>query len=87
MQLSNRMNTTRITPLSGLDVDMAQAIADKLGMELKVEDMEFDSIITAVQSGKADIGVAGMTVTEDRLKNVDFTDSYTTATQVIIVRK
>ena len=71
----------------GLDVDMAQAIADKLGMELKVEDMEFDSIITAVQSGKADIGVAGMTVTEDRLKNVDFTDSYTTATQVIIVRK
>lgn len=71
----------------GLDVDMAQAIADKLGMELKVEDMEFDSIITAVQSGKADIGVAGMTKTEERLKNVDFTDSYTTATQVIIVRK
>ena len=71
----------------GLDVDMAQAIADKLGMELKVEDMEFDSIITAVQSGKADIGVAGMTVTEDRLKNVDFTDPYTTATQVMIVRK
>lgn len=71
----------------GIDVDLAQAIADKLGMELEVEDMEFDSIITAVQSGKADIGVAGMTVTEDRLKNIDFTDTYTTAKQVIIVKK
>ena len=71
----------------GLDVDMARAIADKLGMELKITDMDFDSIITAVQSGKADIGVAGMTVTEDRLKNIDFTDSYTTSKQVIIVRK
>ena len=70
----------------GIDVDMAQAVADKLGMELKVSDMEFDSIIIAVQSGKADIGVAGMTVTEDRLKNIDFTDSYTTASQVIIVK-
>ena len=66
---------------------MAQAVADKLGMELKIEDMEFDSIINAVQSGKADIGVAGMTVTEDRLKSIDFTDPYTTATQVIIVKK
>ncbi len=55
-------------------------------MELVIEDMDFDSIIAAVQSGKADIGVAGMTVTEDRLISVDFTDSYTTATQVIIVR-
>ena len=71
----------------GIDVDIAQAICDKLGYELVIEDMEFDSIINAVQSGKADIGVAGMTVTEDRLKNIDFTDSYTTATQVIIVRK
>ena len=66
---------------------MAQAVADKLGMELKIEDMEFDSIINAVTSGKADMGVAGMTVTEDRLQSVDFSDSYTTATQVIIVRK
>ena len=71
----------------GIDADLALAIADKLGMELQIEDMEFDSIITAVQSGKADIGVAGMTVTEDRLKNIDFTDSYTTAKQVIIVQK
>ena len=71
----------------GIDADMAQAVCDKLGYELVIEDMEFDSIINAVQSGKADIGVAGMTVTEDHLKSIDFTDSYTTATQVIIVRK
>lgn len=71
----------------GIDPSMMQAVADKLGMELQIEDMEFDSIITAVQSGKATCGVAGMTVTEDRLKNIDFTDPYTTATQVIIVRK
>ena len=70
----------------GIDADMAQAVADILGMELKIEDMEFDSIINAVISGKADVGVAGMTVTEDRLQNVDFSDPYTTATQVIVVR-
>ena len=70
----------------GIDADMAQAVCDVLGMELKIEDMEFDSIINAVTSGKADIGVAGMTVTEDRLLSVDFSDSYTTATQVIVVR-
>jgi len=71
----------------GLDVDFAQAICDIIGMELKIDNIAFDSIITSVQSGKADVGIAGMTVTEDRLKNIDFTDSYTTATQVIIVRK
>lgn len=71
----------------GIDAEMAQAVADVLGMELKIEDMEFDSIIAAVQSGKADVGIAGMTVTEDRLLNIDFTDPYTTATQVVIVRK
>lgn len=71
----------------GIDVDMAQAVCDKLGYELVVEDMEFDAIINAVQSGKADIGVAGMTVTEDRLTSVDFTEPYTTAKQVVIVRK
>lgn len=70
----------------GIDADMAQAVCDILGMELKIEDMEFDAIINAVTSGKADIGVAGMTVTEDRLKSVDFSDPYTTATQVIVVR-
>lgn len=65
---------------------MMQAVCDELDMKLQVEDMEFDSIIAAVTSGKVDVGCAGMTVTEDRLKNVDFTDSYTTAKQVIIVK-
>lgn len=70
----------------GIDADLATAIADRLGMKLTIQDVEFDSIITAVQSKKADIGIAGMTVTEDRLKNIDFTQSYTTSKQVIIVR-
>lgn len=69
----------------GIDADMMQAICDEIGMTLKLEDMEFDSIITAVQSGKADVGASGMTITEERKKNIDFTDSYTTAKQVIIV--
>lgn len=69
----------------GIDAEIAQAIADKLGLTLKIEDMEFDSIVTAVQSGKADIGLAGMTVTEDRLKTINFSDSYATGIQVIIV--
>lgn len=71
----------------GIDAEIAAAIADKLGMELQIEDMEFGSIITAVQSGKADIGMAGMTVSEDRLKNVNFTSSYATGYQVIIVKE
>lgn len=72
--------------ITGIDVDMATAVADKLDRKLVIEDMEFDAVINAVQGGKADIGVSGMTVTEERLKNIDFTDSYTTAKQVIIVR-
>ena len=68
-----------------LSYEMGAAIADKLGMDLKIEDMAFDSIIPAVQSGKADIGAAGMTVTEDRATQVDFSDSYYTGVQVIIV--
>lgn len=71
----------------GIDVDIAQAVCDKLGYELKVEDMEFDAIVNSVKSGKADFGAAGMTVTEDRKKSVDFTDPYTTAEQVVIVKK
>ncbi len=71
----------------GIDADIAQAVADKLGKELKIEDMEFDAIISAVDTGKADIGVAGMTVTEERLESVEFTDPYTESNQVIIVRK
>lgn len=71
----------------GIDVEIAKAIADDLGMELKVESMEFDSIIPSVTSGKADVGIAGMTVTDKRKKNVDFTDSYATSTQVMIVKE
>lgn len=69
----------------GIDAEIAQAIADKLGMELVIEDMSFDAIIPSVTSGKADFGAAGMTVTEERMQSVDFTDTYATSTQVIIV--
>jgi polar amino acid transport system substrate-binding protein len=72
---------------AGVDVDMAQAIADILGKELVISDMKFDSIIAAVQTGKADIGCAGMTITEDRLQSIDFTDSYYTGRQVVIVKE
>ncbi len=71
----------------GIDAELAKAICDKLGYGLKIEDMKFDGIIAAVQSGRADFGAAGMTVTEDRLKNINFTDTYTQARQVMIVRK
>ena len=70
----------------GIDADIAKAIADKMGMELEIQDMAFDSLIPAVQSGKADFTAAGMTVNEDRKKNVDFTDTYAQAAQVIIVK-
>lgn len=69
----------------GIDAEIAAAVADKLGLTLKIEDMEFDSIITAVSTGKADIGMAGMTVTEDRLKNINFSSTYATGIQSIIV--
>lgn len=69
----------------GIDAEMAAAIADKLDMKLVIDDMEFDTIITAVQTGKADFGMAGMTVTEDRLKNINFSSSYATGIQSVIV--
>ena len=69
----------------GIDADIAKAVADKLGLELKIEDMEFDSIITAVQTGKADMGLAGMTVTDERKESVNFSDTYATGIQVVIV--
>ena len=71
----------------GIDVDMSQAICDKIGYKLKVEDMEFDSILPAVAAGKADFGAAGMTVTDERKENADFTDTYANASQVVIVKK
>lgn len=71
----------------GIDAEIAAAIAEKLGLELVINDMEFDSIITAVSTGAADFGLAGMTITEDRLKEVNFSVSYATGVQVIIVKE
>ena len=69
----------------GIDVEIAQAIADKLGLELQVTDIAFDSIVPGVQTGKYDVGFAGMTVNAERLEQVNFTDSYATGIQVVIV--
>ena len=69
----------------GIDAEIAKAIADALGMELEIEDIAFDSIIPEIVSGKADMGLAGMTVTEDRMQSVDFSDTYAKASQKIIV--
>ena len=71
----------------GIDAEIADAIAAKLGLEAQVENMEFDAIIPAVTSGKADIGLAGMTVSEERLMNVNFSDTYVEAGQAIIVKE
>lgn len=69
----------------GIDAEIAGAIASYLGYELKIVDMEFDSIITAVKGGEVDFGMAGMTITPDRLLEVDFSSSYATGVQSIIV--
>ena len=71
----------------GIDVEIAKAIAEKLGMELKIEDVEFGSIIGGVAEGKYDMGMAGMTVTEERKQSVNFSDTYATGIQVIIVKE
>ncbi|MCR5735960.1 MAG: basic amino acid ABC transporter substrate-binding protein [Lachnospiraceae bacterium] len=71
----------------GIDAEMAEAIAKELDMELVIEDMAFDSIIASVQTGKADVGIAGMTVTEDRLENVNFSTPYTESRQVVILKE
>lgn len=69
----------------GIDAEVASAIAKKLGLELEIVDMEFDSIIESIKSGKADMGLAGITVTPEREEEVQFTVSYATGVQVIIV--
>ena len=71
----------------GIDAEVAQAIADKLGMELKIEDVSFDSIIPGVQAGKYDMGMAGMTVTDERLESVNFSTSYAKGVQSVIVKE
>lgn len=77
--------TTDDGGFEGIDVEIATEIAKKLDLKLVVDDMEFSSVITSVQSGKEDIAMAGLTVTDERKKNVDFTDSYSTGVQVVIV--
>lgn len=72
---------------AGIDVEIAQAIADKLDMKLEIVDTEFNSIIPGVQGGKYSMGMAGMTVNEERLESVDFSDSYATGIQAIIVKE
>ena len=69
----------------GIDAEIAQAVADKLGMKLTIKDMEFDSLLTAVQSNAVDIVFAGLTVSEERKQSVDFTMTYATGVQVVIV--
>lgn len=71
----------------GIDPEIAKAIADKLGCELEIVDMEFDSLIAAVQSGKADFAMAGMTVSEERLQLVNFSESYAKGVQAVIVKE
>ena len=73
--------------VTGIDVEIAQAICDKLGYELEVVDADFDSLVPGVQSGKYDFSMAGMTVTEDRLQSVNFSDTYATGVQVVIVKE
>ena len=69
----------------GIDAEIAAAVAEKIGMKLEIKDMAFESLITAVSSGAVDIVLAGMTVTEERKESVNFTDSYATGVQVVIV--
>ena len=77
--------TTDAGDFEGLDVEIAGAIAEKLGLELQIDDMDFDAALLSVQQGKADIVMAGVSVTEDRLLVMDFSDSYATGIQSIIV--
>ena len=72
--------------VQGVDADIAQAVADKLGVELKIVDMDFDSIVNSLKAGKGDFAAAGMTITEERLKQVDFSDEYVTSSQMVVVR-
>lgn len=71
----------------GIDAEIAAKVAEKLGMTLEIVDMQFDSILTAVQEGSVDFGMAGMTVNETRLQSVDFTISYANGVQAIIVKE
>lgn len=71
----------------GMDMEMAQAIADKLGVKLKIDNMAFDSVVASVQTGKADLGIAGLDASDERKLIVDFSDSYFSSTVVMLVAK
>ena len=75
------------TGFEGIDVEIASAIADKLGLELQIDDMEFDSALLAVQNDAADVVLAGLSYSEERDEVLDFTDSYATGVQVVIVKE
>ena len=75
------------TGFEGIDVEIASAIADKLGMELQIDDMDFDSALVAVQNGSSDVVLAGLSYSEERDEILDFTDSYATGVQVVIVKE
>ena len=77
--------TTDAGEFEGIDIETAQAIADKLGLELQIDDMDFDAALLSVQQGKADIVMAGVTVTDERKAVMDFSDNYATGIQSIIV--
>ena len=79
--------TTDSGEFEGIDIETAQAIADKLGLELQIDDMDFDAALLAVQQGKSDMVMAGDTVTDERQNVMDFTDSYATGIQSIIVKE
>ena len=79
--------TTDAGGFEGIDVEVADAIAKKLGLELVVDDMGFDAALTAVQTGQSDIAMAGITVTDERKEVMDFSDSYATGIQVVIVKE
>ncbi|MCR4922690.1 MAG: basic amino acid ABC transporter substrate-binding protein [Lachnospiraceae bacterium] len=71
----------------GIDIDIIKAVAEDIGMKVQIEDMAFDSVIASIQSGKSDVGIAGLTITEDRLENVNFSIPYTETQQVVIVNE
>ena len=79
--------TTDDGGFEGIDVEIAQAIADKLGLELEIDDMEFTAALEAAQSGMSDMVMAGVTVNEDRLAVMDFSNTYATGVQVVIVKE
>jgi len=70
----------------GIDAEIAEVIAGKLGLTLRIEDIDFNAILPSVTGGRADMGMAGMTVTEERMQSVNFSTSYATGVQVVIVR-